>query len=78
MTINVCRKHCKHTGHSFSYLYKGDTCSCGDVATGAPVGDQDCQTRCSGDENQACGDETRLSSVYDGNLLAFIIIKALF
>ena len=73
MTINMCRKHCKRAGYLLSCLYRGDNCICVhgvDDTASVPVGDQYCQTRCNGDDNQVCGDETNLVSVYDGNPLA--------
>ena len=65
MTINECRRHCRQYPHQYSFLSRGNTCSCGDLLPKDLLEDNKCQIQCSGDSDQVCGALDKVS-VYDG------------
>ena len=65
LTINGCRRHCSHQNSQYALLLGGSMCYCSNETNSELVDDSECQTKCSGDGNQACGSDMTVSA-YDG------------
>jgi hypothetical protein len=58
LTTALCRDHCLYHGYEFAAMRQGHTCSCGsDFLKEKAV----CNTACSGDKKEVCGDTDNMS-----------------
>ncbi|XP_072047042.1 uncharacterized protein [Amphiura filiformis] len=64
MTINTCRHYCRKSIYKYAFLYKGDSCVCGNIVPDIRLEGTACNIKCSGGANQTCGGITTFS-VYD-------------
>lgn len=65
MTRQICFAHCKSLDFmKYFAITAGHTCYCSAVVLGAKVGEDICNTKCEGDEEQVCGGDFNAASVF--------------